>query len=156
MTTRATRLLHLLDELRRRRRPVRGAQLADQLGISLRTLYRDIDALRAQGAVIAGDPGVGYQLRAGFMLPPMMFSPDELEALVLGARWVASHAADPELADAARHAVQRVSGVLPSALRLAINANGLFVPARSDSPPPAPWLPVLRRAIRDEHALQLD
>lgn len=72
MTTRATRLLHLLDDLRRRRRPVRGAQLADQLGISLRTLYRDIDALRAQGAVIAGDPGVGYQLRAGFMLPPMM------------------------------------------------------------------------------------
>ena len=60
MTTRATRLLHLLDELRRRRRPVRGAQLADQLGISLRTLYRDIDAFRAQGAVIAGDPGAGY------------------------------------------------------------------------------------------------
>ena len=60
MTTRATRLLHLLDDLHRRRRPVRGAQLADQLGISLRTLYRDIDAFRAQGAVIAGDPGAGY------------------------------------------------------------------------------------------------
>ena len=103
MTTRATRLLHLLDDLRRRRKPVRGAQLAEQLGVSLRTLYRDIDSLRAQGADIAGDPGIGYQLRAGYLLPPMMFSAEELEAMVLGTRWVASHA-DPELAAAAGNA----------------------------------------------------
>ena len=153
MTTRATRLLHLLDELRRRRRPVRGAQLADQLGISLRTLYRDIDALRAQGAVIAGDPGVGYQLRAGFMLPPMMFSPDELEALVLGARWVASHA-DPELAEAAGRALDRVVGVLPEGLRLQVETSGLFAPDWSPVPP-EPWLPALRRAIREGNAVRL-
>ncbi|MFT4047775.1 MAG: HTH domain-containing protein, partial [Solimonas sp.] len=77
MTARAARLLHLLDELRRRRSPVRGAQLAEQLGVSLRTLYRDIDALRGQGADIDGDPGVGYRLRPGFLLPPMMFSAEE-------------------------------------------------------------------------------
>lgn len=153
MTTRATRLLHLLDELRRRRRPVRGAQLADQLGISLRTLYRDIDALRAQGAVIAGDPGVGYQLRAGFMLPPMIFSPDELEALVLGARWVASHA-DPELAEAAGRALDRVVGVLPEGLRLQVETSGLFAPDWSPVPP-EPWLPALRRAIREGNAVRL-
>lgn len=153
MTTRATRLLHLLDDLRRRRRPVRGAQLADQLGISLRTLYRDIDALRAQGAVIAGDPGVGYQLRAGFMLPPMMFSPDELEALVLGARWVASHA-DPELAEAAGRALDRVVGVLPEELRLQVETSGLFAPDWSPVPP-EPWLPALRRAIREGNAVRL-
>ena len=153
MTTRATRLLHLLDDLRRRRRPVRGAQLADQLGISLRTLYRDIDALRAQGAVIAGDPGVGYQLRAGFMLPPMMFSPDELEALVLGARWVASHA-DPELAEAAGRALDRVVGVLPEGLRLQVETSGLFAPDWSPVPP-EPWLPALRRAIREGSAVRL-
>ena len=153
MTTRATRLLHLLDDLRRRRRPVRGAQLADQLGISLRTLYRDIDALRAQGAVIAGDPGVGYQLRAGFMLPPMMFSPDELEALVLGARWVASHA-DPELAEAAGRALDRVVGVLPEGLRLQVETSGLFAPDWSPVPP-EPWLPALRRAIREGNAVRL-
>ena len=153
MTTRATRLLHLLDELRRRRRPVRGAQLADQLGISLRTLYRDIDALRAQGAVIAGDPGVGYQLRAGFMLPPMMFSADELEALVLGARWVASHA-DPELAEAAGRALDRVVGVLPEGLRLQVETSGLFAPDWSPVPP-EPWLPALRRAIREGNAVRL-
>ena len=153
MTTRATRLLHLLDDLRRRRRPVRGAQLADQLGISLRTLYRDIDALRAQSAVIAGDPGVGYQLRAGFMLPPMMFSPDELEALVLGARWVASHA-DPELAEAAGRALDRVVGVLPEGLRLQVETSGLFAPDWSPVPP-EPWLPALRRAIREGNAVRL-
>ena len=67
MPMRATRLLTLLDELRRRRKPVQGAVLAELLGVSLRTLYRDIEALRGQGADIAGDPGVGYQLRPGFL-----------------------------------------------------------------------------------------
>ena len=138
MSSRAARLLQLLEHLRTHRQPVPGATLAQHQGVSLRTLYRDIATLREQGAQIEGDPGVGYVLRPGFTLPPLMFSADELEALVLGARWVASHAADPQLARAARHAVQRVSGVLPSALRLAIDTNGLFVPARSDSPPPAP------------------
>ena len=94
-------------------------------------------------------------LRPGFALPPLMFSADELEALVLGARWVAGHAADPELARAARDAVQRIGAVLPPELRLAVETSGLFVPARAHAPSPAPWLPVLRRAIRDEHALLL-
>ncbi len=154
--SRAARLLQILERLRTRRQPVAGAQLADELGISLRTLYRDIATLREQGAQIEGDPGVGYVLRPGFTLPPLMFSADELEALVLGARWVAGHAADPELADAARHAVQRIAGVLPTDLRLAVETSGLFVPARCPQDElPAPWLPVLRRAIRDEHALAL-
>ncbi|GHH52034.1 helix-turn-helix transcriptional regulator [[Pseudomonas] boreopolis] len=153
MTVRATRLLHLLDELRRRRAPVRGAQLAELLGVSLRTLYRDIDALRGQGADIVGDPGVGYQLRPGFLLPPMMFSAEELEALLLGARWVASHA-DPELAAASVRALDRVVGTLPDGLRLQVETSGLFAPDWSPVPP-EPWLPVLRRAIRDGHVVRL-
>ena len=80
MTTRATRLLRMLDELRQRRTPVRGAQLAERMGVSLRTVYRDIDALRAQGAVIDGDPGVGYRLQPGFVMPPMMFQAWERNA----------------------------------------------------------------------------
>lgn len=154
MTIRATRLLHLLDELRRRRRPVSGARLAEQLGVSLRTLYRDIDALRGQGADIAGDPGVGYLLRDGFMLPPLMFSPDELEAVVLGMRWVASHA-DPELAAASGRALDRMIGVLPDGLRLQVETSGLFAPHWGPSPASEPWLPVLRRAIRDGNAVRM-
>ena len=117
MSTRAARLLQLLDELRRRRKPVTGAQLAELLGVSLRSLYRDIETLRGQGADIVGDPGVGYQLRPGFLLPPMMFAEEELEAMVLGTRWVASHA-DPELAASARSAMDRILGILPEPLRL--------------------------------------
>ena len=70
---RAERLLELLQALRRHRRPVSGAALAAETGVSLRTLYRDIASLQAQGAMIEGEAGVGYVLKPGFMLPPMMF-----------------------------------------------------------------------------------
>ena len=119
MSTRSARLLRLIDELSRRHRGARGADLAERLGVSLRTVYRDIETLRDQGAEIDGEAGVGYRLRPGFMLPAMMFSEDELEAVVLGARWVAAHA-DPELAEAARAAMDRITGLLPAALRRAI------------------------------------
>ena len=152
MSARAARLLHLLDELRRRRKPVPGARLAELLGISLRTLYRDIDSLRGQGADIAGDPGVGYLLRPGFLLPPMMFSAEELEALVLGARWVGVHA-DPELATAAGQAMDRIVGTLPEALRLQVETSGLFTDWKRSRA--EPWLPVLRRAIREEHVVRM-
>ena len=155
MSSRAARLLQLLEHLRTYRQPVPGATLAQHQGVSLRTLYRDIATLREQGARIEGEPGVGYVLRPGFTLPPLMFSADELEALVLGARWVASHAADPELAQAAHGVMNRIGNVLPPELRLAVETSGLFVPARAHALSPAPWLPVLRRAIRDEHALLL-
>lgn len=87
--SRAQRLLDLIQLLRGHRRPVSGAVLAEALGTSLRTLYRDIEALKAQGAHIDGEPGLGYVLRPGFMLPPLMFSEEEIEAIVLGSRWVA-------------------------------------------------------------------
>ncbi len=92
---RARRLLDLIQVLRRHRWPVSGAALARELEVSLRTLYRDIDALKAQGARIDGEPGVGYVLRPGFMLPPLMFSEEEIEALVLGSQWVARRADAP-------------------------------------------------------------
>src|SRR5580693_9210891 len=92
--SRSERLLALLQALRRRRRPVSGRALAEELGVSLRTLYRDIASLQAQGADIVGEAGVGYVLLPGFLLPPLMFSEDEIEALVLGSRWVAKRTDD--------------------------------------------------------------
>lgn len=155
MSTRATRLLLLLDRLRRSRTAVTGEALATELGISLRTLYRDIATLRLQGARIEGDPGVGYQMRGGFLLPPLMFDHDELEALLLGARWVESQA-DAELVQAARRAMARIGSALPEPLRTAIDTTGLHVPTWHENRTPEPWLPVLRHAIRDEHRLRMD
>ena len=95
-----------MDALRRRRHPVTAAQLAKEQGVSVRTLYRDVQTLIGLGAPIDGEAGVGYVLRPGFFLPPLMFTAEELEALVLGARWVGSQA-DEGLAGAAKNAVRR-------------------------------------------------
>ena len=84
--SRSQRLLDLIQVLRQHRRPVSGAVLAEDVGVSLRTLYRDIETLKAQGAHIDGEAGIGYVLRPGFMLPPLMFTEEEIEALVLGCR----------------------------------------------------------------------
>ncbi|WP_322104379.1 helix-turn-helix transcriptional regulator [Paraburkholderia sp. J41] len=83
---RSERLLQLLQVLRGYRRPVSAQTLSQKLGVSIRTLYRDIASLQAQGAMIEGAPGVGYVMKPGFMLPPMMFRSEELDALVLGMR----------------------------------------------------------------------
>src|SRR6187399_3700871 len=114
--SRAERQQELMQVLRRHRRPVSGALLARELGISLRTLYRDIASLQARGAHIDGEPGMGYLLRPGFMLPPLMFSEEEIEALVLGSRWVADRG-DSEMAEAALNVLAKVGAVLPPDLR---------------------------------------
>ena len=155
MATRAVRLLKLLETLRGHRHPVSASTLAHQLTVSPRTLYRDVATLRGQGAQIDGEAGVGYVLRPGFTLPPLMFGEEEIEALVLGASWVAQQA-DPALADAARHALQRISATLPPRLRLAVETSGLLVPRSTHSTPPEPWLPALRGAIRAEEKVRMD
>ena len=107
--SRAERLLELMQSLRLRRRPVAGQALAEELGVSLRTLYRDIEALKAQGARIEGEAGFGYVLKPGFTLPPLMFTIEEIEALALGARWVEGRA-DAGLSSAARNSGGRSGG----------------------------------------------
>lgn len=155
MTSRAARLLQLLEALRGHRRPVSAAVLAYTLQISPRTLYRDVATLREQGAQIDGEAGVGYVLRPGFTLPPLMFGEEEIEALVLGAQWVAQQA-DPELALAARNALHRISTTLPPRLRLAVETSGLLVPPPAHTTLPEPWLGALRGAIRAEKKVRMD
>ena len=112
--------------MRRYRYPVSGTQLAQELGISLRTLYRDIQTLKEQGAVIDGEAGVGFILRPGFTLPPMMLTQQEIEALVLGSRWVADRA-DSQLAQAARDIIAKVAAVLPAQLRHELESSALLI-----------------------------
>lgn len=152
--SRAERLLELMQCLRRHRYPVSGAALASELGISLRTLYRDIAALQAQGARIDGEPGVGYVLRPGFMLPPLMFSEDEIEALVLGSRWVADRADDP-LGLAARNALSKIAAVLPTELRNALDDSALLVGPGEVIAAGDQELVAIRHAIRSECKLRI-
>lgn len=149
--SRTERLLALIQILRAHRYPVTGPALAAELGISLRSLYRDIATLQDQGARIDGAPGLGYILRPGFMLPPLMFSEEEIEALVLGSRWVADRT-DTDLASAARSALVKIAAVLPPALKDGLDASGLLVgPARRNNAPMA----AIRLAIRKERKLAI-
>ena len=152
--SRAQRLLDLIQLLRRHRRAVAGAVLADELGISLRTLYRDIEALKAQGAHIDGEAGVGYVLRPGFMLPPLMFSEEEIEALVLGSRWV-SERADGLLGKAARNVLAKIGAVLPDDLKDSIDASGLLIGPGEPIAAGDAELAAIRKAIRSEHKTQI-
>src|SRR6185437_390813 len=150
--SRAARLLDLIQLLRQHRAPVSGQILADQLGIS-RTFYRDIATLQAQGAEIMGEPGLGYVLRPGFMLPPLMFSIDEIEALVLGSRWV-NVRADDRLGAAAASALAKIAAVLPPDLREEVDAGSLLV-APGEAHQAMIDLSVVRKAIRNERKLAI-
>lgn len=152
--SRAERLLELIQVLRRHRAPVTGHALADELGISIRTLYRDIGALQAQGAGIEGEPGLGYVLRPGFMLPPLMFSEEEIEALVLGSRWVAKRG-DFRLGAAARNALAKIAAVLPDDLRDDLDASSLLVGPGDKVAAGDAELATIRQAIREERKIAI-
>jgi predicted DNA-binding transcriptional regulator YafY len=153
--SRSTRLLDLIQLLRTYRRPVSGNTLAQRLGVSIRTLYRDIATLQAQGADIQGAPGFGYVLRPGFLMPPMMLSEEEIEALVLGARWVAART-DDDLREAAGNALSKIAAVLPADLRHELETNSLLVPSVRRPDVGTMDLAVIRDAIRQGLKLDLD
>ena len=153
--SRAARLLALLDALRQRRVPVTAQTLADELAVSERTIYRDIATLVGQGADIQGEAGIGYLLRPGFLLPPLMFDAEELEALVLGLR-LTSAQADDGLATAARRVIGKIEAVLPAHLREASDQIGLLAGPTPHRLQPGVDPIVLRQAIREECKLRLD
>lgn len=113
--TKTQRLLALLQLLRCYRYPVTAAVLAEKLGISIRTVYRDIASLQQQGMDIEGSAGLGYQLRSDHLLPPLLFNQHELDALLLGLNWVRS-LSDTNLNDAAQNALVKIQAVLPADL----------------------------------------
>lgn len=150
--SRTHRLFQLMQALRNHSPPVTAAVLATETGVSERTLYRDIDALRGLGAVIDGTAGYGYALTEDPSLPPMMFNDEEIEALVLGLRDVQA-IGDPALAKAAGNALTKLQARLPSAQAHRLKHAVLAVNRLYPPPPPGIDVAVLRRATWGERTV---
>lgn len=152
---RTNRLIALVQILRRHRHPVTGRKLADELEVSERTLYRDIATLQASGAPVRGEAGIGYVLDAGYDLPPLMFSADELEALMLGARFVRQRG-DAGLMRAADDAVAKIEAVLPRELRPLFSDSSLYASGYASPLPEQIDTSVIRRAIRESRKIAIN
>jgi predicted DNA-binding transcriptional regulator YafY len=113
---RADRLFQIIQILRRSPRPVTASMLAEELEVSQRSIYRDIADLIGQRVPIQGEAGLGYVLGRDFDMPPLMLTPDEIEAAVLGAQWVAGRG-DPALVNAARDLISKIAAAVPEKLR---------------------------------------
>lgn len=152
--SRSHRLFHLLQSLRRHRGVVSGAVLAREVGVSLRTIRRDIATLQAMGAEIDAEAGVGYALRPGFLLPPLSFNEEELHALVIGAEWVARQT-DAALAAAVRNAMAKIEAVLAPKLHHALDGTSFYVGSPRHSTLTGLDLGECRRAIREQRKLRI-
>src|SRR5579863_1607411 len=143
---RADRLLRIIQILRRARMPVTAIDMASELETSLRTVYRDIAQLMADRVPIRGEAGIGYVLEGGFDMPPLMLTPDEIEAAMLGAQWVMSRG-DPALNRAAADLVAKIGAVVPEHLRPLLMEPVLAAPKRYPNAPDAIDMARLRVSI---------
>ncbi|MES0862775.1 YafY family protein [Ruegeria sp. SCPT10] len=123
---RGDRLFEIIEILRRAKVPISGHAIGAELGVTKRTIYRDIAALMAQGVPIQGEAGVGYVLEAGFHMPPLMLTSDEIEAAILGAQWVRTRG-EPELALAAEKLLSKIETVSPARFEASFAAPILSV-----------------------------
>ncbi|MFQ1700633.1 helix-turn-helix transcriptional regulator [Loktanella agnita] len=153
--SRSERLFRLLQALRQLPQPVTAARLATETEVSERTLYRDIDSLRAGGALIDGAPGYGYTLTEDPALPPQMFDRLEVEALVLGLSDVQQRG-DRDLANAASAALAKISASLPERVqRQVLHATHMAIRTHAD-PATLPDMSVIRAALWGEEELEVD
>lgn len=153
--TRTQRLLTLLQILKENRYPVTAQTLSTKLDVSMRSIYRDIESLRYQGADIVGEAGLGYQLKTGLLLPPLMFDINELEALVLGLRWVQSNT-DKELKDSALRAINKINAIVTPPHQAIIDQNTLFAPTNHFIDVDDNIAKELRLSLRDERKAKID
>ncbi|EPJ76763.1 hypothetical protein CFII64_26678 [Pseudomonas sp. CFII64] len=148
---RSHRLFELMQVLRRHRRTVSGQTLARELGVSLRTIRRDVVTLQGMGADIEGEPGLGYILKPGFLLPPLAFTEEEIQALVVGAQWV-SRQTDDKFAFAVKNALAKINAVLPLDMRHTFDDETFYVGAHSNLSTSID-LSEVRFALRDQRKL---
>src|ERR1700690_1394714 len=123
---RADRLFDIIQALRVAANPMTAATIAERLEVTVRTVYRDIATLQARRVPIEGAAGIGYVLRCGFDLPPLMFTADEIDAIAVGARLV-RRLRDPGLQDAADSVLAKITTILPDALRAGVASARFFV-----------------------------
>jgi predicted DNA-binding transcriptional regulator YafY len=151
---RADRLFQIVNVLRRRRTATTATRLAERLGVSERTVYRDIRDLILAGTPIDGEAGVGYRIRPGYDLPPLMFDRDEIQALVLGARIVRQFG-DPALARASDAILDKVAAIVPKDLAPLVTETRLFVPPIVGAGKSADALTLAREALIARRKLEL-
>jgi predicted DNA-binding transcriptional regulator YafY len=150
---RADRLFDIIQTLRTARKPMTAAMLAEALEVTVRTIYRDVATLQARRVPIEGEAGVGYVLRRGFDLPPLMFTVEEIEAVTVGARLV-QRLRDRELQAAARRVLDKVTVVLPESLRSHLD-RPFYVSSGLAAEPQGIDIAELRGAIRDQRKLRI-
>ena len=149
---RTIRLFSILDHLRGRRTPISAEKLAEHMSVSARTIYRDMATLQSMGAPIRGEGGIGYQIEAGFFLPPLHFDQDELDALLLGVRMVIARG-DSELGQAATRLLGKVETVLFGEEK---NLNQpLFAVSSENGSSIASGYSALRKAIRSRKKIEV-
>ncbi|OGB25459.1 MAG: DNA-binding transcriptional regulator [Burkholderiales bacterium RIFCSPLOWO2_02_FULL_57_36] len=151
---RADRLFQIAQYLRGRRLTT-ARQLADWLAVSERTIYRDVRDLSLSGVPVEGEAGVGYRIKAGFDLQPLMFSPNEIDALVIGMRMVQAWGG-PQLAASSIAALAKITLALPKEKRDFVEATPMFAPAFHIDPAHGERLEQVRQAIGRRCKLQLD
>jgi predicted DNA-binding transcriptional regulator YafY len=151
---RADRLFDIIQLLRSARRPMTAATLAAELEVTVRTVYRDIAALQASRVPIEGEAGIGYVLKQGFDLPPLMLTLDEVEAVVVGARLI-RRTGDPGLRRAAERVLAKVTTMLPDSLRAQAIDPPLYVSETGARPSQTIDLADMREAIRARRKLRL-
>ncbi len=154
---RADRLFLIIHALRGRRTALPARRLAETLDVSLRTVYRDVADLQRSGVPIEGEAGVGYMLRKGSDIPPLMFNADELEALVVGTRFVRAFAG-LRLASHAQAAMLKIEAVLPEPLKQHVDQARIYAPVWKDAwrRDHAALIDTLNAAIGERRVLQLD
>lgn len=151
---RADRLFQIIQNLHHER-VVTAHDLAEQLEVSERTIYRDIQDLSLSGVPITGEAGRGYRLLPGFQLPPLMFSEEELEALLLGARMVRAWT-DKGLARAAHQALQKIEHVIPEKLKPQLERQDMIVPDFPMEGQAGEQLSIIRQAIKEQHKIDFN
>ena len=150
---RGDRLFEIIEILRRAKGPISAQSIGDVLGVTKRTVYRDVAALIAQGVPINGEAGVGYILEPGFHMPPLMLTPDEIEAVMLGALWVQTRG-EPELAQAAEKLITKLETVAPEKYRTSFLQPVVSV-APVELPEEVLGAASIRRAIRSRKKIAL-